>query len=380
MFHVYPFTRLVVYNGIQEPTYVYWDLRPDMRDKGEYSYQLQVARTPNPTDPEWKNIGEPVTDPAFLTDPDTKSYGYVLDKYYRIILTTGEGRYVSAAFGCFGPLRRREWKIAKEIIRKERLRAGYTAVPVTVFQKKRYGEHCPYCSTEDGGTSNSNCEYCYGTGYLGGYHAPFDFQMMDISPSRLHEIHYSNNTATFNTASDRYQARAAGVPELYAGDIIWDHATGQRFKVTTAPVIAQMHRVPLVRQVDMTLLPFSDMAYSIGLPKQTTRECGAVTVNEDYGGDDNLACTDTEGKPLPGATITIKDGDEVVSTTTSLKDGSWEAAINVDPGTYTVEYDSVLGEARPPETIEVTEEQALENKDYAAEKEAENIDYLNLFK
>lgn len=380
-FHNFPFVRLTVYNGVNDPTYVYWDLHRNMRDKGEYSYQLQVARTPNPQDTEWENVGSQETNPAFLTDSVTPSYGYVLDKYYRIILTTGEGKYVSDAFGCFGQLTKKELKIAKEVRRKEKVRAGYTAVPVTVFQKKRYGEPCPVCSHgEDGGSSNSKCEYCFGTGYLGGYHNPFLLQVMDISPSRLMERHYSNNTATYNIATDRYQARAAGIPELYEGDIVWDRATGQRFRITAAPVIAQIHRVPLVREVDMTLLPYSDMAYSIGMPKQSSKECGAVPVNENFTEPNELACVDSEGNPISGATITIKDSNnEVVSDTKSMPDGSWQSAINLNPGEYTVEFESERLEEPVTKPITVTEEQAMEDETYSKEKEMEDIDYLNLF-
>lgn len=352
-----------------------------MRDKGEYTYQLQVARTPNPQDVDWTNVGAPVSNPAFLVDAETPSYGYVLDKYYRIVLTTGEGKYISDAFGCFGQLTRKELKIAKEVRRKERLRAGYTAVPVTVFQKKRYGEQCPVCAHGiDGGSSNPKCEYCFGTGYLGGYHNPFLLNVMDISPSRLMERHYSNNTATYNIATDRYQARASGIPELYEGDIVWDRATGQRFRITAAPVIAQIHRVPLVRNVDMTLLPYSDMAYSIGMPKQSSKECGAVPVNEDFPEPANLACVDEEGNPVSGATITIKDSnDELVSETKSMPDGSWQSAINLDPGNYKVEMESEHLKEPIEKPIEVTEEQAMEDETYQQEKAAEQIDYLNLF-
>ena len=384
VFKQYPFQRLTVYNSVTGTTFIHWDLHSSMVDRGPYIYQLQVARTPNEKDEEWENRGDAQEDAPFLTDDLTPSYGYALDKYYRVVLTTGEGRYISMAYGCFGQLRPREWKLAKDIRRRERLRAKYTAVPVTVLQKKKYGEKCPYCtSAQSDGSSNANCEYCFGTGYLGGYQTPYKMQVMDISPSRLKEIHYSNSVATFNTAEDRYQARAAGVPELYAGDIIIDLSTDQRFRVTSSPVIAQIHRVPLVRQVDMYLLPYSDIAYRAPKQKILTEGCGPVVVDQDFNGVDTeteLILKDEDGRPVENASVTIKDneGTPLYKTTTD-ENGEWRKKYKLEPGEYTVSFQGPTSLDTTDKPVVVTEEQAMEDPEYVAEKKKEAIDYLHLF-
>ncbi len=381
MLHNYPFQRLVVYNSIMGTTYIHWHLHPTMVDIGPYTYQLQVARTPNPKDEEWTDIGDPQVDAPFFTDDATPSYGYYLDKYYRIILTTGEGRYISDAAGCFGQLRPMEHKLAKDIRRRERLRAKYTAVPVTVLQKKRYGEKCPYCTgAQSDASSNSNCEYCYGTGYLGGYQTPYNMQVMDISPSRLKEIHYSNSVATFNTAEDRYQARAAGIPELYEGDIIIDRSTDQRFRVVTSPVIAQIHRVPLIRQVDMYLLPYSDVAYRISNKKPRVEGCGAVLVNQNYGEEGNLVLKDENDVPVADVTVTIADSTgNVLYKTMADEKGVWKKSYKLDPGTYIVTLQGPFDRDPVTKEIVITEELAMEDDTYKEEKKMEEIDYLHLF-
>lgn len=380
MFHDYPFRRLVVYNSIRETTFVHWDLDPNLKDSGSYTFQLQVARTPNPTDEDWENVGDPEIDPAYLTDDETPSYGYRLDKYYRIILTTGTDTYISKAFGCFGQLRDREWQIAREIRRKERLRYGYTAVPVTVLKKRVYGEACPVCAgNEAEGSSNSQCDYCFGTGYLGGYCTPFEMQVMDISPSQLKEVHYSDSVATFNFAEDRYQARAAGVPELNKGDIIIDHSTDQRFRVTASPVIAQMHRVPLVRQVDMALLPFSDIAYRIPHAKQPVVGCGAVIINQDFEEKGKYLFVDAQNKPVVGAKIRLLDlnGNKLYQTTAGTN-GIWRKAFAVDPGNYVLEF-TTTGSAPVLVDVIVPKAAAAENTSYQEAEKLENVDYLGAF-
>lgn len=382
MFYDYPFTRLIVFNSVSDTTYVQWDLDPRFEDRGPYYFQLQVSRSPDQQSDDWQNVGSVEVDPAFLTDDTTPSYGYALDKYYRIVLDTAEGHYVSLPFGCFGQLRPREWQQAREIRRKERLRYRYTAVPVTILQKKRYGERCPACTSgEDSGTSNSNCEYCFGTGYLGGYNTPFTMQVMDISPSRLREIHYSNGVATSNIAQDRYQARAAGVPELYNGDIIIDHSTDQRFRVVASPVIAQMHRVPLVRQVDMYLLPFSDIVYRIPKAlKQPTIGCGAVKINENYPSEGDLMYVNSENAPIISATVDILSLDDtILFSCKTLADGRWSKAYMADPGVYRVRFTDSDGAVGHTVEIVIEEEKALEDETYKETQAIEKIDYLRGF-
>lgn len=380
MFPHYPFEQLIIYNQASGQAYVTWRIHRSMRDKGPYYYKLQVARTPNANDPEWEDVTGFQQDVAYLNDPGTPVYGHYLDKYYRVILKTGENMYKSPAYGIFGQLRPREWEIAKDIRRRERLRYGYTAVPVTVYKLKRYGEPCPHCvSSQSEGSSNSKCPYCYGTGFLGGYHTGFGMQMMDISPSQLREIHYSDDVATFNTSQDAYQARAAGIPELSEGDIIVDESTDQRFKVSASPVIAQIRRVPLVRQVDMTLLPFSDIAYSISDDRPRDSEgCGSTEINEDYPEAGELKFITEDGLPVEGATVTIQDASgDTVFTTTTTSSGKWASVYLAEPGEYQVTFQSVL-DVEPivkPITVEVPEETSGQN----SEPDQTEIDYLHPF-
>ena len=371
-----PFRRLVVFNSVLGTTYIFWEMARWMEDPGPYTAQLQVARMPNPKDSEWTNVGEALPDPPFLTDSVTQSNGKILDKFYRIIFTTGIGVYTSPIGHCFGQLTPREWKIAREVIRKERLRFGYTAVPVTVLKKKRSGEKCSHCISDGlSESTNSECPYCYGTGFLGGYHTPFSMNMMDISPSQLREIHHTGSVSTFNVAVDKYQARALGLPELNEGDIIIDRSTDQRFVVNTSPVIAQMHRVPLVRQVEMSLLAASDVAYTIGADDGKSIKgveeilgCGDYVLDEEYEG---LSYTDEAGNPIEGVTITvtclINEVETVVGTTYTDADGKWHSPIKVDPGAYKVTFEKP-GKYGPDST-EITIESPP----------VEEIDYLNAF-
>lgn len=399
----YPIQRLLVYPAYPGSTLVTWDLHPNFRDQLPHTYQLQRCRTANPDD-EWENIGQPEQDVIAIVDPDSVRSGFILDCFYRIVLTTPRGQYVSKPEGCFGQLHREEWKLANEILSKEALYFRRTAVPGVLLQVKREGQRCPYCTagTYDDGIVNSHCPHCFGTGYLGGYHKPFQFQAWQVSPSQLNEIHYSDNVASINMSVDRYQARATGIPEIRNGDIWVDLSTAQRFKVSGSKVIAQIRRVPLVRMIDMELMAASDIVYHIPIghdnyvsePTLESAGCGVKTIDHNYPTEDDLRYITKDGQPVVGATITISkltegaDPEFVFSTTTNA-DGRWESSYMADLGKYLITFEKEGAYGTDRVTIEVTEEEltdpnneAYTEEDHEAYVEKENklnVDYLTPF-
>ena len=392
----YPIQRLVVYNVVPGTTTITWDMHPRMHDPGDYKYQLQVNRLPNPDSGEWVDVGDPQVNVFQLEDSTTESHGYKLDKYYRIILTTDRGEYTSPIEGCFGQLHRYEWKLAQEIIRKEVLRHNNVSIPCILFKRKTSGEKCPHCTDGIvGGSNNSECPYCYGTGYRDGYFAPFNFQLVEISPTQLMEKHESDNVTTFNLSIDRYTGRALGVPEIDIDDIILDLSTSQRFKVIGSQSIAQLRRVPLARTLDMLLLPYSDPAYNIPVDapnydnsfKKTLKEgCGYKLVDHNFREENDLQYVYKDSNdnyhPVAGATIEIFDStDKQVFKTSTDMQGKWNSGYMADIGTYTIKFykpgfygvDIKVIEVKPED---LTEEEAVQ---YNEDNSIKTTDYLKRF-
>ena len=386
----YPIQRLLVYPAYPGSTMITWDLHPNFKDQLPYVYQLQRCRTANPDD-EWENIGSPETNVIALVDPDSVRSGFLLDCFYRVVLTTSRGKYVSAPEGCFGQLHRDEWKLATEILSKESLLFKKTAVPGVLLQVLRQGERCPYCSagTYDDGIGNAHCEHCWGTGYLGGYHKPFQFQAWQVSPSQLNEIHYSENVAAVNMSVDRYQARATGIPEIYNGDIWVDLSTAQRFRISASKVIAQIRRVPLVRIIDMELIPASEMVYKLPIGNDNYSSltvvesdgCGSKAINHDYPTTDRLRYVTKDGRPVSGALITISYENELVFSTHTNTDGRWDSSFMADPGEYDITFEKE-GEYGPDYAhikVEYEEMTQEEKDDYDDKQEQHSVDYLTPF-
>lgn len=393
----YPIQRLVVYNVVPGTSHILWDLHPNMKDPGPYTYQLQVNRLPNPDSGEWENVGDPQVDVTQLEDSITESNGYKLDKYYRIILTTSRGQYTSPIEGCFGQLHRYEWKLVQEIIRKEMLRHNNVSIPCVLLKRRTSGETCPHCTDVNSGSSNnSECTYCYGTGYYRGYYAPLKFQLIEIYPTQLLEKHESDNVTTLNMSIDRYEARAMGVPEICVDDVIVDLSTSQRFRVNGSQSISQLRRVPIARKLDLTLLPYSDPVYKIDIgennykiTKSTIPEgCGYALIDHDFKNKDDLQYV-YQGHPVAGATIVVKDAQaapdtDPIFTTSTDAQGRWNSGYMANIGSYTVTFYKEGFYGPDTTTIEVTAEdlQSLpikEQERYNQDTVIKHTDYTKKF-
>lgn len=384
----YPFERLLVYNVIPGTTEVYWELNPLMKDPGVYTYQLQINRTSNQDDPDWKDVGSAKTDVFHLSDSENAVSGYKLDKYYRIILKTDNGTYISPVEGCFGQLKRYEWKLYQEIVRKERLRHKRVSVPGVLLKRRTSGAPCPHCTASSGGSTNSSCTYCYGTGYAGGYYSPYPLQMMDFSVSQKKEVHESGNIMSFNIAVDKYQGRALGIPELNKDDVWVDKSTGQRFTVETSPVVAQIRRVPAARMVELTLLPSSDMAYSIPIEDNPasvksieSEGCGYVLVDHNYPSINDLRYMLDSTTGIPGATITIypTGSTEAVFSTTTDINGRWNASFKADIGFYTIVFEKVGQYGPDTVNIQTTAAEITEQEQYDEDQAVLSANYTQRF-
>lgn len=415
----YPIQRLIVYNIEPGVTHIFWDMHPKMNDPGDYEYELQVNRIPNPDDPEWTKVDSKTNAIAFedrLDDPDTRCHGFQLDKYYRIKLTTKRGEYFSPIEGCFGQLHRYEWKLIQEITRKEILRHHNVSIPCVLLKVRTSGEKCPNCTNGVSSISNnSECPFCYGTGYLGGYYAPFNFNMVEISPTQLMEKHESDNVTTLNLSDNRYEGRALGVPEILLDDIIVDLSTSQRFRVQGSQVISQLRRVPIARKLDLILLPWSNPVYKIpiGIDDYYTEKgivtdtgCGYVLVDTDFRGAVGPTLEEAtypdgdyldrlqyvyKGMPVSGgivelASISTNEQQETVYTkvftTTTDAQGRWNKGYMADIGEYRIQlykpgyYKTTTAYLKVTQDLISTEEQQEKQK---SDEKAASTNYTQKF-
>ena len=353
---------------VRGATRVWWQLEPLFREPGPYVFQLQLGKTGLRDALDWVNVGAPVTNGFTAWDAEWREAGYDLLSHYRVTLTTPTNVYVSQAASCSGELPERDWLISREIIRKEKLRHRYVSTPGYLIKAMRYGEPCPRCRDElTQEITDSDCPVCNGTGFKIGYHPPLDMQCWDLSPQTIAEgvdVQVKGTTRT----EPYVNARVIGFPALNKYDIWVNSASDERWLVDTIQIIAAVRNVPLVYQVKMGLLPFSNAIYAIEVGGEASDRdplrppvegCGDIVVDHNYGGADALAYRDATNYAVEGAEVYLFRKDVfdaaypslpartlAVASTRTISNGRWAQSLLLFAGDYAVLYDK-LGEYGP---------------------------------
>lgn len=367
----YPFRRVSVDHMILGTTRVWWQLEPDFHDDGPYIFQLQNSDNGLPNADNWKNVGTPVTNAVYATDIKRRDAGDLIISHYRVILTTANGQYTSAPASCFGELAESDWLRSREIIRKETLRHQKVSVSGYLIKILRYGKPCGRCRdllTQE--QTDGNCPVCFGTNYEGGYHPALAMQCWDLSPQIIQED--SDDQLKGSTRENAYiTARVVGFPGLNYKDIWVNGSTDERWRIEQIQISAAMRGVPLIYDVKMGLLPFTNPVYSLPLideppahPALPITGTGCVRVNTTYNGEDlrylsadNAAINNANVYAFEKAVFDSADPEYpprhyAIAGTTTTSIGAWATELQLDPGQYVLLYEKP-GEFGP-DTKELT--------------------------
>ncbi len=264
-----PFDRVVVSYLIKGGTTVQWALLPQFADPGPYTYQLQVGTTANHDADDWEDVGAPVVDQFFAVDGEQRVFGNVNWTYYRVLLTTAAGDYRSEPTSLSGTLTWRDWRLAREIVRKERLDLRLSAQNGYLLKRRVSGEPCPACldaQTEE--VSLPGCTVCFGTGYKCGYYYPMGCVWAKMSPrSRRLELDGGAGRGTVNDIV--VKADRMLLCELMNEDDVWvNRVTDDRYYVHRIQHVSEWRGVPLIGSVELRPVPFTSVIYDIEIPAQ----------------------------------------------------------------------------------------------------------------
>lgn len=264
------FDRIVVSHLITGPTRVMWELLPEFTDPGPLIFQLQVGTTNSNNSDDWEDVGLPVTDQYVAFDTEQRVWGKTNFTHYRLILTTSLGTYISQPTSGMGVLDRRSWRLARETVRAVRLamRVGNKGQLGYLLKRRWTGEDCPVCldpMTKE--VRNPQCTTCWGTGKRCGYYYPMSCVWAELEPrSRRTQLDGGQNRGTIDDVVT--PARMLMVDLLSEEDIWVADKTDDRFFVHTVTHIEEMRGVPLVANVELRLVPFTNIIYSIEIPQQ----------------------------------------------------------------------------------------------------------------
>lgn len=340
----YPFRRLAVDHLIAGVSRIWWEINRDFLGPLPHTFQLQAGNTGNPNATDWINVGLPGVNTYFAEDDQRRegNYGKTLMTHYRVILTDGHGhRHASRPVHTFGELMEKDWLFAREIVRKERLRHNLVSVEGYLLRRMRFGEPCDSCTDPlTGEILDSKCKECNGTGFKVGYHPPTPLSV-DMNPEAVIELLKGTEAPGPTTIVDNHM-RILGFPAIAKHDVWVDGKSDQRWIFHEVANMAEWRHVPLVTDVTIKLLPFTDIVYTIPVggeaaefpgPALPMSGDGNVCIDHNYGGADNLAYV-ANGQGVVGATILaftkpdydagVRDPAKAAARSSTGADGRWQ--------------------------------------------------------
>jgi hypothetical protein len=268
------FTNLSVVPTASNGNIVSWQVACWFNEQLPYTYQLQVGRqnlSAYTNDgagrvDDWQDTGDPVQNAFFAVDLNDRRFGKTTDLFYRLKLTTGAGDiYYSDPVGLNARLPARDAAVVHEMIRKERLRnEGQVGVEGYLLKAFRYGPVCPVCTDPvTGEVTNSHCQTCYGTGFQGGYFQPFPTYAVIEGESTREAL----NPQTNMSKPVQVSARMLAQPQIDSLDVFVEKYSDKRHFIHPYKVVAQHRGVPIALQVELRLAPYSDVIYSVPVPR-----------------------------------------------------------------------------------------------------------------
>lgn len=264
------FDRVVVSHIINGPTRILWELLPEFTDPGPLEFQLQAGTTNNNDADDWADVGLPVTDQYSATDDEQRVWGKTNFTHYRVVLTTSVGTYVSAPESGMGVLDRRSWRLARDMVRSKRkaMRVGDAGQRGYLLKRRWTGQDCPTCldyQTKE--VRNPQCPDCYGTGKKCGYYYPMSCVWAELAP-RAHRTELDGGQGRGTINDIKVQSSMLMVDLLSEDDIWVADRTDDRYFIHNVQHIEEMRGVPILANVELRLVPFTHIAYSIPIPDQ----------------------------------------------------------------------------------------------------------------
>lgn len=262
------FAMVHVSHLIRGGTRVMWELIPSFGDLEPWSFQLQVGNTGSNNSDDWVDVGLPVENTCYAIDPQKRSYNKFTTTHYRVELTTSKGVYVSDPVSNLGVLGSRDWRLAQEIVRKEKLRFRLASQDGYLLKRRNMGPDCTRClDIQTNEVKDPYCPQCYGTGKQCGYFYPIGCVWVDMAPTTRRTE--TDNSLSRGTVRDiRVSGRMLMLPIVDSYDVWVNKKTDERFFIHSIQNKMEIRGVPLIADVEMRPAAYTDMIYNIAIPQQ----------------------------------------------------------------------------------------------------------------
>lgn len=235
-----------------------WDISGDLNDTGPWIFKVQEGKSP--TGP-WETISPDIVNAYSWKEKDREPVNKSNILYFRVLLSTRDASYASPVIQPYGTLSRRDFLVAREVMRQAVLHSkGMAGIECLVYLLSTTGPKCTHCIDPiTGMVRDSHCKYCLGTGRDPAFNGPYPI-WADFSEDNQHKTE-TDKTGTVEKKS--FQVKVIGNPCLKHGDVLVDPSSDKRYYIDVVAVTAEMRRVPVIQTLVVDEVPQTDKIYDL---------------------------------------------------------------------------------------------------------------------
>lgn len=237
-----------------------WRVDGGFNDPGPWFFTVQEGMSESGP---WRDLSCGLKNVMFWMEPCKRHLvGKSNVLFFRLELKTPNGTYFSHVAQPYGDLSRRHYLLAREIMRREVLRANVlSGVECDVYIKSTFGPRCTHCiDPVTGYVRDSHCKWCFGTGRYPAYLGPHRM-LLSFGPDAQH----TKTNDVYGTHEDKIlEAVAIGNPVLKKGDVVVDVSTDKRYVIGVCSITSEVRRVACIQHLMFEEAALSDSVYSIG--------------------------------------------------------------------------------------------------------------------
>lgn len=263
--------RVEVWHMTRGGTQICWGLSKNYFPKEPLHFYVDFGRSGTDT---WVALNkEPIIDDCCFTDPCQRTWEMLTDAYYRVRMlqpSVPDCPVVkSAPVRANGRLNKKDWLVAREIIRKEQVQARVEDAFGFLLKRKKFGQACPHCRDWDTKEIiDSNCPYCYGVGIIGGYYPGVQYSVtMEANWNRKLNVGQPPQGMHSNIVK---QGRVTLYPSIDTKDIWVRGDNDERYIIDSYTVVASYRGLPLIAMATLKLAPATDIVYSVPIEDAPT--------------------------------------------------------------------------------------------------------------
>lgn len=255
-----PITRVILTPNYAAGFTYAWEVTGALSDPAPWTFTVEQAAAPAGA---WTPISPTLVGTYRWSEIQSRHVNKNDVLYFHVKMVTPKGTYYSEVITPYGDLGRREFLIAKDIMRREVLHARTLAgVQGQLWLVSTFGPRCPLCVDPiTGQIRDTACKSCFGTGRVPPYNGPYE-TWWTVSPTKRTTQMAEDGTGTREPKS--FEIRMIGTPPSKKNDLVVDTNTDKRYYVDTVQVVTELRRIPVVQILTVHEAPVSDSAYKVG--------------------------------------------------------------------------------------------------------------------